>query len=228
MSAIAKLQHEDAVGAGRQLSFNSVFNELFMRDRIAALYELVGDLPNRLWYGTEETPGNYALKATEALELFITIPGKAGKLDVPAQLRELMSSMEKTQKVLDQNPSDSTAGREREDTVLRLAILAQELGKETRRLTRGSRDFNPSEAKAADAIVLSTILAEGIRGALGKSRAEDVRGPAGAHRIPKRLERSDVRESLKFGRKRLVEVREKAKKEEKDPVDPRHYRGVER
>ncbi|MGR8981274.1 MAG: hypothetical protein ACU84H_14440 [Gammaproteobacteria bacterium] len=192
-------------------TYDETFNQLFLRDRTAALYEIVGDPPKEWYFGDSDSPSNYAEKAMGDISLFV------GNLSIGNKLRSLFRSFDEAREKLGKSTSLDeriAAESQQREAVVELAILSQVLGKETERLSESSSTrrgyYRPDQSAAAAA--LSVICAEGMRGVLGLRP----RGKGALTSSP------DVKALLEFGEARAKEIKDKAEKRA-DPTDPRQY-----
>jgi hypothetical protein len=201
MGSIAQM--ESTPGRG----FADTFNELFVRDRCEALYELVGDPPKDLLLGSDDTTSNYTARTTENIRLRI------GELDVAKQMAAQTAHLDNATRVLAAHPKPAArekAEQERRSAMVQLAYVAQVLGEETQRLA-----VNHDRSRIHDgwdAAALCGVLAEGMRGVLGLERrgTGKLTGPA------------SVRELLDFGQAQLKVVKDDEEKRD-DPTDPRRF-----
>jgi hypothetical protein len=157
MASIAKAEN-----TARREPFSETFNQLFLRDRAAALYEMVGDPPAGYEYGAKDTPYGYTRFAVASLSL--TLAPKSGDVAVPSTLTRLTEAYEQSQQMLrgklDPKPR-KVAERHRREAISSLGNLADLLGKATERLSvSGHND-------ATDAVALSAVFTESMSGLLG-------------------------------------------------------------
>jgi len=176
---------------------------LFLRDRAAALYDLVGDPPAGAQLGSQDTDENYAEMATKQLKFRVS--AGSGGAEVGSALRKTVGQYADAQVALRRGKSPREQEAVLRAAVLRLAILCQELTDATvSRCVSGDR-----EAPAATA--MSAAFVETMRGVL------DI--PA---RGPGRLANPVDRLLLSFGATEAQDVKTEIEQRD-DPTDPGRF-----
>jgi hypothetical protein len=184
-------------------SMNDTFNELFLRDRSAALYELVGDPPSDALFGKQDTVADYSALASGGLRFQVgaTDGGGSGSdtYTMPSgDARTLFTSG--VSRLVDQG--------QRSAAFLQLAVLAQALVNDATRLAASG------DPKATDAVAMSGVVAQCMRGVFGLT-------PKGDGKVSKAPDREEMDS---WGEVQSARIEADVKgRESTDPTDPGAY-----